>query len=209
MKKTKLFALSLTLAGLTLGGCSLFSKKEDEQPKEEEPATVVPVVDKYTKETTTYADKPLATTTKVRFHYHRKGDDGSLSDYVKWTIWIWDTANGGNGARYEFATYDDFGVICDVDLSVASAAGHTTTSQLGFIISTVNWTKDIDEDRYIDIKEQSPGGCQEVSASRQRVQRRLKGSSAQRACWAEPLLSFYSLFQFSLLLMVFTSFNDF
>ena len=162
MKKTKLFALSLTLAGLTLGGCALFSKKEDEKPKEEEPATVVPVVDKYTKETTTYSDKPLATTTKVRFHYHRKGDDGSLSDYVKWTIWIWDTANGGNGARYEFATYDDFGVICDVDLSVASAAGHTTTSQLGFIISTVNWTKDIDEDRYIDIKEQSPGGCQEV-----------------------------------------------
>ena len=158
MKKRKLIALSLTLAGLCLSGCGNKTPEPDPEPD----APVVPVVDKYTKETTTYDDKPLATTTKVRFHYHRKGDDGSLASYVKWSLWIWDTANGGNGDRYEFKTYDDFGVICDVDLSKAAAQGHTTTSQIGFIISTTNWSKDIDEDRYIDISSQSHGGCQEV-----------------------------------------------
>ena len=143
--------LSLTLIGLASCG------KENQESSQ-----LVPIVDNYTKETTTYSDKAPETTSKIRFHYHRKGDDGSLSDYVKWSIWVWDSGNGGNGDRYQFKTYDDFGVICDVDLSSVYASGFTSTKQIGFIVSTVNWTKDIEENRYIDIKEQTPGGCQEV-----------------------------------------------
>ena len=120
------------------------------------------IVDNYTKETEYYADKPEATTTKVRVHYHRKDDDGSLYSYVKWSLWVWDTGNGGNGDRYQFKTYDDFGVICDLDLATVAAEGYTTTTQIGFIVSTENWSKDIDADRYIDIKPQAPGGVQEV-----------------------------------------------
>ena len=122
----------------------------------------VPIVDNYTKETNVYHNQPLADTSMVRFHYHRKGDDGSLSDYIKWSIWVWDSGNGGNGDRYEFKTYDDFGVICDVKLSSVVASGFTSTAQIGFIVSTVNWSKDIEENRYIDINAQAPGGVQEV-----------------------------------------------
>ena len=147
-----LIIMAMTVASFGVVGCD---------PKGNDGSSV-PIVDNYTKETTTYSNQPLANTSKVRFHYHRKGDDGSLADYVKWSIWVWDSGNGGNGDRYEFKTYDDFGVICDVDLSKVYASGFTSTSQIGFIISTVNWTKDIEENRYIDIKEQSPGGAQEV-----------------------------------------------
>ena len=147
--------LSLTLVGLASCGNKPSSS-------EEQSSQLVPVVDNYTKETTTYSDKPAAATSMVRFHYHRKGDDGSLSDYIKWSIWVWDSGNGGNGDRYQFKTYDDYGVICDVDLSKVYASGFTSTPQIGFIVSTVNWTKDIEENRYIDIKAQTPGGVQEV-----------------------------------------------
>ena len=155
MKNGRFLLISaLIVAAFGVTGCN--NKNQDSSKP------LVPVVDNYTKETTTYSDKPAATTSKVRFHYHRKGDDGSLSDYIKWSIWVWDSGNGGNGDRYQFATYDDYGVICDVDLSSVYASGFTSTAQIGFIVSTVNWTKDIEENRYIDIKEQTPGGCQEV-----------------------------------------------
>ena len=108
--------LSLTLIGLASCG------KENQESSQ-----LVPIVDNYTKETTTYSDKAPETTSKIRFHYHRKGDDGSLSDYVKWSIWVWDSGNGGNGDRYQFKTYDDFGVICDVDLASVYASGFTST----------------------------------------------------------------------------------
>ena len=158
MKNGRLFLVSaLVVAAFGVVSCN---KQNTDSNESEKP--VVPVVDNYTKETTTYSDKPSSATNMVRFHYHRKGDDGSLADYVKWSIWVWDSGNGGEGARYQFKTYDDFGVICDVDLSKVYANGTTSTAQIGFIVSTVNWTKDIDENRYIDIKEQSPGGCQEV-----------------------------------------------
>ena len=157
MKKRCAFLVtSLALAAFGVVSCSNNQQSsEPEQP-------LVPVVDNYAKETNIYSDKPLANTSKVRFHYHRKGDDGSLADYIKWSIWVWDSGNGGNGDRYQFKTYDDFGVICDVDLDKVYANGATSTSQIGFIVSTVNWTKDIEENRYIDIKEQAPGGVQEV-----------------------------------------------
>ena len=158
MKSKKIL---LTLA-LTVASMGLFACTNNNKESKSEEVSLVPVVDNYTKETNFYSDQPEATTTKIRFHYHRKGDDGSLADYVKWSIWVWDSGNGGNGDRYQFKTYDDYGVICDVDLSKVYASGATSTAQIGFIVSTVNWTKDIEENRYIDIKEKTPGGVQEV-----------------------------------------------
>ena len=157
--KSVLLIAVLSLVTVGLAGCSNNNSTSQEDVSS---APLVPVVDNYTRETNTYSDKALATTSMVRFHYHRKGDDGSLSDYIKWSIWVWDSANGGNGDRYQFKTYDDYGVICDVNLADVYASGFTSTAQIGFIVSTVNWTKDIEENRYIDIKEQAPGGVQEV-----------------------------------------------
>ena len=151
--------LLIAILSLSMG---MVACNNNDTVSSEEQTSLVPVVDNYTKETKTYSNEPLAKTAMVRFHYHRKGDDGSLADYVKWSIWVWDSANGGNGDRYQFKTYDDYGVICDVDLSKVYASGFTSTAQIGFIVSTVNWSKDIEENRYIDIKEQAPGGVQEV-----------------------------------------------
>ena len=156
LKKTTLSILTSVTMLLLLTSCGNGSSGGD-SGGDEGPAKV----DNYTKETETYKDKPEATTTKVRFHYRRKDDDGSLSSYVKWQIWSWDTANGGNGAWYEFTKYDDYGVICDITLADVAKDGNFT-SQIGFIVSTVNWTKDGDADRYVDVLSKAPGGVQEV-----------------------------------------------
>ena len=104
--KSVLLIAVLSLVTVGLAGCNNNQQSQEEVSS----MPLVPVVDNYTRETNTYSDKALATTSMVRFHYHRKGDDGSLSDYIKWSIWVWDSANGGNGDRYQFKTYDDYGV---------------------------------------------------------------------------------------------------
>lgn len=155
MRKSVLIpVIGLAFSTFSIVGCNKKTEKK-EQPGPD-------IVDNYTRETVTYTDKPAAPTTMVRFHYHRKDDDGSLYSYIKWSLWCWDTYNGGNGDRYQFRTYDDYGVICDLPLATVAAEGYSTTQQIGFIVSTENWSKDIDSDRYIDIKETAPGGVQEV-----------------------------------------------
>ena len=91
-KRCALLVSALAIAAFGVTSCS---PKEEQSEQSEKP--VVPVVDNYTKETTTYSDKAAAPTNMIRFHYHRKGDDGSLVDYIKWSIWVWDSGNGGNG----------------------------------------------------------------------------------------------------------------
>lgn len=149
--KSVLPVLALALSTIAVVGCG--NTPADSGPK---------VVDDFKKETTDYSKMAEAATTKIRFHYHRKGDDGSLYSYVKWSLWVWDSANGADGSRYNFKTYDSYGVICDIDLTTVAAAGYTTTAQIGFIVSTENWSKDIDSNRYIDVKATAPGGVQEV-----------------------------------------------
>lgn len=149
--KSVLPVLALALSTIAVVGCG--NTPADSGPK---------VVDDFKKETTDYSKMAEAATTKVRFHYHRKGDDGSLYSYVKWSLWVWDSANGADGSRHNFKTYDSYGVICDIDLTTVAAAGYTTTAQIGFIVSTENWSKDIDSNRYIDVKATAPGGVQEV-----------------------------------------------
>ena len=90
-------------------------------------------------------------TEAIRFHYHRKNDDGSRSVYRKWQIWAWDITNGGNGSAHTFTHYDDYGVYVDINLSDIN---DKPVKLLGFIVAiTSDWTKDVGVDRDIEVPE--------------------------------------------------------
>ncbi len=74
----------------------------------------------------------------LKLHYHR--EDG---DYAPWDVWLWPA--GGDGSGYAFA--DEDGEM------VATMEVPTGVSNVGFIVRTQDWTKDIDADQFIDISE--------------------------------------------------------
>lgn len=78
--------------------------------------------------------------TTVNIHYLR--EDGV---YDNWDVWSW--ADGLDGAAYPFSdTADANGVVASVKLTEA-------TPQLGFIVRTPDWTKDLgyDKDLFVDL----------------------------------------------------------
>ena len=152
MKKGKLFLVFMALFAVLLPGCksnggnassntpevTLFEKGDDNAHlSEEEKATDA-----------------------IRFHYHRKNDDGSRNVYRKWQIWAWDITNGGNGSAHTFTHYDDYGVYVDINLNEIS---DKQIKVLGFIVAiTSDWTKDVGVDRDIEIPETAKGGILDV-----------------------------------------------
>jgi pullulanase len=74
----------------------------------------------------------------LKLHYHR--EDG---DYELWDVWLW--PDGGEGAGYPFEEEDG-----DMVATMTVPAGAT---RVGFIVRTEDWTKDIEQDQYIDISE--------------------------------------------------------
>lgn len=78
----------------------------------------------------------------IRLHYHR--EDG---EYTGWDVWMW--PDGGEGGAYPFEEVDGEQVATFV-----AAAG---TTKVGFIVRTEDWTKDINEDQFIDISEMVDG----------------------------------------------------
>ena len=74
----------------------------------------------------------------LKLHYHR--EDG---DYAPWDVWLW--PSGGDGSGYAFADEDGE--------KVATMEVPTGVSQIGFIVRTQDWTKDIEADQFIDISE--------------------------------------------------------
>ena len=72
----------------------------------------------------------------LRVHYHR--EDG---DYEPWTVWLWTDSEGTDNA---FTGEDEYGVY----LEYTVAAG---TSEVGFIVRTENWEKDVDADQFISV----------------------------------------------------------
>ena len=151
--------LALLLALLMLAGCAGVDEGPDDTPIQLEPAGNV--IARYTKDETDYASMPEEPTRVVRLHYRRNDDTANdRSCYEPWNVWAWDMANGGNGAAYEFTGYDDYGVYADLELDVIS--GGLGTNRLGFIVRTDNWTKDPDGDRSVTVREQTPGGVQDV-----------------------------------------------
>ena len=82
--------------------------------------------------TTVYA----ANVVTIKLHYHR--EDGN---YDGWDVWFWD--EGYEGAGYAFAE-EDGDMVATKDVT-------TGVSNVGFIVRTQDWTKDINADQFIDI----------------------------------------------------------
>ena len=73
----------------------------------------------------------------LRFHYHRP--DG---EYEKWSLWTW--ADSQNGIDTPFIQGED-----EVYLEMKVDSG---TRNVGYIVRTQEWEKDIADDRYISLK---------------------------------------------------------
>ena len=78
----------------------------------------------------------------LKFHYHRA--DGN---YDGWDVWLWEY--GFDGSGYAFNNEDGE--------MVATKTITPGTTQVGFIVRTTSWAKDISEDQYIDISEMISG----------------------------------------------------
>lgn len=78
----------------------------------------------------------------IRLHYHR--EDG---EYAGWDVWMW--PDGGEGGAYPFEEVDGE--------QVATYVATAGTTKVGFIVRTEDWTKDINEDQFIDISEMVDG----------------------------------------------------
>jgi pullulanase len=75
--------------------------------------------------------------TTVTIHYKAASDN-----VLDWNLWIW--ADGVDGAAHLFDGEDSFGQVATVTLS----GSH---SEVGFIVRTDNWDKDIADDRFITV----------------------------------------------------------
>lgn len=78
----------------------------------------------------------------LKLHYHR--EDGA---YDGWDAWLWEA--GGDGAAYEFEEEDGE--------MVATKVITPGVTSVGFIVRTADWSKDVDEDQFIDISEMVSG----------------------------------------------------
>ena len=151
MNKKLLFIVPILALSL-LSGCSQTSYVGT-KPTNNEPTTV------------SEAEEETHT---VRFHYQR-----SDNDYETWGIWCWRLKPNGNGYNLTFDPdkTDDFGGVCDVDVS-ENTGPYMNAEVLGFIIKTDiddpkefgNATRDPSDvgDREIEVAETSPGGIQHV-----------------------------------------------
>ena len=74
----------------------------------------------------------------VRVHYNRP--DGK---YDGWSVWMW--PKGGDGADYPFEEVDG-----EMVATMEAPAG---TTEIGYIVRTKDWGKDVDKDQFVDIAE--------------------------------------------------------
>lgn len=68
----------------------------------------------------------------VKLHYFR-----SDSNYEGWDVWFWEYGKDGKAIPFENAG----------DEKVASFVLTPGTTQVGFIVRTADWTKDVDKDQ--------------------------------------------------------------
>lgn len=151
MRKGKIFLVFMALFGVLLGACSSGGNTNSSTPE-------ITLFEKG--DNNAHLAEEEKETEAIRFHYHRKNDDGSRSVYRKWQIWAWDITNGGNGSAHTFTHYDDYGVYVDINLSEIN---DKPIKVLGFIVAiTSDWTKDVGVDRDIEIPETAKGGKLDV-----------------------------------------------
>ena len=72
----------------------------------------------------------------LRIHYHR--EDGV---YDPWTVWLWST---GDGTDNPFTGEDENGVYLEYVVEPG-------TAEVGFIVKTESWEKDVDADQFISV----------------------------------------------------------
>ena len=153
MRKGKIFIACLALLAILLPGCKPNSGSNNGKTPE------ITLFEKG--DDNAHLNEEEKTTEAVRFHYHRKNDDGSRTVYRKWQIWAWDISNGGNGGAHTFDHYDDYGVYVDINLNEVGAGKQVKI--LGFIVAiTSDWTKDVGVDRDVEIPETAKGGILDV-----------------------------------------------
>ena len=154
MRKSKIFVACLALLALLIPGC-----KPGANGSNNSKAPEITLFEKG--DDNIHLTQEEKTTEAVRFHYHRKNDDGSRNVYRKWQIWAWDITNGGNGGAHTFDHYDDYGVYVDINLEEVGAGKQVKI--LGFIVAiTSDWTKDVGVDRDVEIPETAKGGILDV-----------------------------------------------
>ncbi len=89
------------------------------------------------------SSRPASSETTIVVHYHRF--DGN---YEGWNLWIWPVEPiRGEGKAYQFTDLDDFGAKATVVLPMK-------LTKVGIIVRLREWeAKDVDKDRFIDIKD--------------------------------------------------------
>lgn len=78
----------------------------------------------------------------LKLHYHRADEN-----YDGWDVWLWEEGGDGNGYAFEKEDGE----------MVATKVITPGVSSVGFIVRTADWTKDINEDQFIDISEMVSG----------------------------------------------------
>lgn len=78
----------------------------------------------------------------LKLHYHRADEN-----YDGWDVWLWEEGGDGNGYAFEKEDGE----------MVATKVITPGVSSVGFIVKTADWTKDINEDQFIDISEMVSG----------------------------------------------------
>lgn len=95
------------------------------------------------------------TATKLVVHYHRFDPN-----YSPWEMWLWQyTPSPGEGSTHKFNGDDEFGKVYEIELAGTALDGAT---QVGIIIKTASWEKDVSTDRYISMA--NPNAQGEVHA---------------------------------------------
>ncbi|MFA5719753.1 MAG: type I pullulanase [Acholeplasmataceae bacterium] len=98
-------------------------------------------------------------TKEVHFHYYRFDDT-----YAPWDMWIWQSKpTSEGGVSYAFEEDSDPYSFGGKKVVVKLEGALSNASELGFIVRKPDWSeKDIDNDRFISIKDQSENGIQHV-----------------------------------------------
>ncbi len=74
----------------------------------------------------------------IRFHYARPD-----KVYDDWTMWVWNENENGKGYEFKIAE--------DGSEAISEYTCSADTQKVGFIVKGANWTKDVDEDRELDL----------------------------------------------------------
>lgn len=79
----------------------------------------------------------------LKVHYHR--EDGN---YENWSVWLWEVGGGGG---------IDAPLVEEDGLMTATMTVTPGITSIGYIVRQPDWTKDINEDQFIDISEVTSG----------------------------------------------------